>query len=102
VRTHYFESIEQVVKDLEAARYIADRDLATVLYLANRLEKPIFLEGEPGVGKTEVAVVMAGLLKTELIRLQCYEGLDASASLYEWNYPKQLIHIRLEEKGSKE
>lgn len=102
MRTHCFESIEQVVKDLEDTRYIADRDLATVLYLANRLEKPIFLEGEPGVGKTEVAIVMAGLLNAELIRLQCYEGLDASTSLYEWNYPKQLIHIRLEEQGSKE
>ncbi len=99
---HYFESIEQVVADLEDAHYIADRALATVLYLANRLEKPIFLEGEPGVGKTEVAIVMARLFNTDLIRLQCYEGLDASTSLYEWNYPKQLLHIRLEEQGSKE
>lgn len=97
---HHFESIEQVVADLEEAHYIADRALATVLYLANRLEKPIFLEGEPGVGKTEVAIVMAQLFNTELIRLQCYEGLDASSSLYEWNYPKQLLHIRLEEQGS--
>jgi MoxR-like ATPase len=100
--THHFESIEQVVTDLEDAHYIADRALATVLYLANRLEKPIFLEGEPGVGKTEVAIVMARLFNTDLIRLQCYEGLDASTSLYEWNYPKQLLHIRLEEQGSKE
>lgn len=99
---HHFESIEQVVADLEDAHYIADRALATVLYLANRLEKPIFLEGEPGVGKTEVAIVMARLFNTDLIRLQCYEGLDASTSLYEWNYPKQLLHIRLEEQGSKE
>ncbi len=99
---HHFESIEQVVADLADAHYVADRALATVLYLANRLEKPIFLEGEPGVGKTEVAIVMAKLFNTELIRLQCYEGLDASTSLYEWNYPKQLLHIRLEEQGSKE
>jgi len=102
LRSHRFKSIEQVVHDLENAHYIADRALATVLYLAHRLEKPIFLEGEPGVGKTEVALVMAELFDTELIRLQCYEGLDASASLYEWNYPKQLLHIRLEEKGSQE
>ncbi|MBW1732312.1 MAG: MoxR family ATPase [Deltaproteobacteria bacterium] len=80
------------------ARYIADRALATVLFLAHRLEKPIFLEGEPGVGKTEVAVVMAKLFDTELIRLQCYEGLDATTALYEWNYPKQLLYIRLQEK----
>lgn len=98
----HFESIEQVVDDLAAAQYIADRALATVLFLANRLEKPIFLEGEPGVGKTEVAIVMSRLFDTELIRLQCYEGLDASTSLYEWNYPKQLLHIRLEEQGARE
>jgi MoxR-like ATPase len=102
VSAYHFESIEQVVVDLQDAHYIADRALATVLYLANRLEKPIFLEGEPGVGKTEVAIVMAKLFNTELIRLQCYEGLDASASLYEWNYPKQLLHIRLEEQNSKD
>ena len=98
----HFKSIEQVVEDLAAAHYIADRALATVLFLAHRLEKPIFLEGEPGVGKTEVAIVMSKLFETELIRLQCYEGLDASTSLYEWNYPKQLLHIRLEEQGQRE
>jgi MoxR-like ATPase len=91
----HFHSIEQVVSELADAKYISDRALATVLYLSSRLEKPIFLEGEPGVGKTEVAIVMARLLNTELIRLQCYEGLDASTSLYEWNYPKQLLHIRM-------
>jgi MoxR-like ATPase len=101
LNTH-FESIEQVVAELADADYIADRALATVLFLAHRLEKPIFLEGEPGVGKTEVGIVMARLFKTDLIRLQCYEGLDASTSLYEWNYPKQLLHIRLEEQGKKE
>lgn len=99
--TGQFETIDQVVEQLAGARYIADRALATVLFLAHRLEKPIFLEGEPGVGKTEVAIVMAQLFETNLIRLQCYEGLDASTSLYEWNYPKQLLHIRLEEKGSR-
>ena len=93
----HFGSIEQVASELATAHYIADRALATVIFLAHRLQKPIFLEGEPGVGKTELGVVMARLFNTELIRLQCYEGLDASNALYEWNYPKQLLHIRLEE-----
>lgn len=78
---------------------MVDRALATVLFLAHKLEKPIFLEGEPGVGKTEVAIVMSQLFQTDLIRLQCYEGLDSSTALYEWNYAKQLLHIRLEERG---
>lgn len=93
----HFESIDRVVEELAEAKYIADRSLATVLFLSHRLGKPIFLEGEPGVGKTEVAIVMSRLFDTPLIRLQCYEGLDASTALYEWNYPKQLLHIRLEE-----
>jgi MoxR-like ATPase len=97
VLTSYFQSIEEVADQLADQHYIADRALATVLFLAHQLQKPIFLEGEPGVGKTEVALVMARLFDTELIRLQCYEGLDASTALYEWNYPKQLLHIRLEE-----
>ncbi len=97
----HFESIEQVVQELARGRYVADRALATVLFLAHKLEKPIFLEGEPGVGKTEVAIVMAELFETDLIRLQCYEGLDSSTALYEWNYPKQLLHIRLEEQGER-
>jgi MoxR-like ATPase len=94
----YFQSIDQVVEELNRNGYIADRALATVVFLADRLRKPLFLEGEPGVGKTEVGTVLAALLKTELIRLQCYEGLDASAALYEWNYPKQLLHIKIEER----
>jgi len=93
----HFESIDQVVRELADAQYIAERALATIIFLAQRLDKPIFLEGEPGVGKTEVAIVMSRLFQTDLIRLQCYEGLDASTSLYEWNYPKQLLHMRLEE-----
>ena len=100
-----FQSVEKVAEELTEAQYIADRALATVLFLSHRLQKPIFLEGEPGVGKTEVGVVMAKLFNTALIRLQCYEGLDASTALYEWNYPKQLLHIRLEEqekRGRKE
>lgn len=96
VNTH-FQSIDQVVEELNGNHYIADRALATVVFLAHRLRKPLFLEGEPGVGKTEVGTVMARLFDTELIRLQCYEGLDASAALYEWNYPKQLLHIKIEE-----
>jgi len=99
---NHFDTIDQVAKELGEAHYIADRALATVLFLAHRLEKPIFLEGEPGVGKTEVAIVMARLFNTELIRLQCYEGLDAQTALYEWNYPKQLLHIRLEEQRKKD
>ena len=91
------QSIDQVVEELNRNLYIADRALATVIFLAHRLQKPLFLEGEPGVGKTEVGTVMAKVLGTELIRLQCYEGLDASAALYEWNYPKQLLHIKIEE-----
>jgi len=102
ITENYFESIEQVSDELAAAHYIADRGLATVIYLAHRLQKPVFLEGEPGVGKTEVGLVMACLFDTQLIRLQCYEGLDASTALYEWNYPKQLLHIRLEEQGKRE
>jgi MoxR-like ATPase len=98
---NYFESIEQVVDELATAHYIADRALATVLFLAHRLQKPVFLEGEPGVGKTEVGLVLACLFNTQLIRLQCYEGLDASTALYEWNYPKQMLHIRLEEHEQK-
>ena len=93
-----FDSVDQVVEKMAQANYIADRSLATVLFLSHRLHKPIFLEGEPGVGKTEVAIVMAKIFETELIRLQCYEGLDATSALYEWNYPKQLLYIRLEEK----
>ncbi len=92
-----FESIDHVISSLQKVDYIADRALATVIYLSYHLEKPIFLEGEPGVGKTEVAIVMSRLFDTKLIRLQCYEGLDASSALYEWNYPKQLLYIRLEE-----
>lgn len=98
----HFESINQVMAELSGCHYIADRALATVLFLSHRLQKPLFLEGEPGVGKTEVAIVMSRLFGTELIRLQCYEGLDASTALYEWNYPKQLLHIRLEEERNTE
>ena len=75
--------------------YVAGRGLAVSIYLALRLKRPLFLEGEPGVGKTEVAKVLAAVLDTELIRLQCYEGLDVSHAVYEWNYPRQILEIRL-------
>ena len=91
------KTIEEVEEQFAGEGYIADRTLATTIYLAIALGKPIFLEGEPGVGKTEVAKVMAQILETDLIRLQCYEGLDANTALYEWNYPRQMLELRLEE-----
>ena len=96
-----FTSIEDVQRLMEAQTYIADRALATTLFLAVKLEKPIFLEGEAGVGKTEVAKVLSRILHSRLIRLQCYEGLDANTSLYEWNYSKQMLKIKLEEGGGR-
>jgi MoxR-like ATPase len=96
-----FTSIEEVQRLMEAQAYIADRALATTLFLAIKLEKPIFLEGEAGVGKTEVAKVLARILQSRLIRLQCYEGLDANTALYEWNYSKQMLKIKLEEGGGR-
>lgn len=80
---------------MERELYVADRPLALSVYLALKLEKPLLIEGEPGCGKTEVAKVLAKLLDTDLIRLQCYEGITASQALYEWDYPRQLINIRL-------
>jgi MoxR-like ATPase len=92
-----FSSIDAIQEHLTEHRYITDQSLATVIYLAYQLHKPLFLEGEPGVGKTEVAIVLAEILNTKLIRLQCYEGLDANSALYEWNYPKQLLRIKMDE-----
>jgi MoxR-like ATPase len=87
---------------LHAQRYIADRGLATAIFLALKIGRPLFLEGEAGVGKTEVAKVLTDLLKTDLIRLQCYEGLDVQQAVYEWNYTRQMMHIRvLEARGEK-
>src|SRR5713226_1257583 len=88
-------SIDQVLERLGAQRYIADRGLATGVFLALKLDKPLFIEGEAGVGKTEAAKVMAQVLGARLIRLQCYEGIDLAHAVYEWNYPRQLLHIRL-------
>lgn len=89
-----FDSIEATRAALAERQYFADAGLATSLFLAIRMEKALFLEGEPGVGKTEIARVVADLLAAPLIRLQCYEGLDLSQAVYEWNYPKQLIEIQ--------
>ena len=94
-----FASIESVQERMRENRYIADRSLATVIYLAVSLGKPLLLEGEAGVGKTDVAKVLSAALNTRLIRLQCYEGLDVNTALYEWNYPKQLLRIKLEEEA---
>lgn len=91
------KDIQQIQEDMARQGYIAERALATSLYLSMQLSKPLLIEGEAGVGKTDVAKVLAGLLQTELIRLQCYEGLDVHTALYEWNYQKQILRIRLEE-----
>ncbi len=90
-------SIEQTLEMLAKADYIGDRSLATVLFLALRMGRPLFLEGEAGVGKTEIAKVLSAALGRRLIRLQCYEGLDVSAAVYEWNYGAQMIAIRMAE-----
>ncbi len=91
------KSIDETERMLAAADYVADRSLATALYLAFVMQRPLFLEGEAGVGKTEVAKVVASALGRELIRLQCYEGLDIAQAAYEWNYSRQMIEIRLAE-----
>ena len=88
-------SVDALQQAMAGRQYIAGRGLAVSAYLALRLQRPLFLEGEPGVGKTEVAKVLASALGTELIRLQCYEGLDISHAVYEWNYPRQILEIRL-------
>lgn len=92
-----FDSIETLQSRLAEARYFAGRGLATSIFLALRLGKPLLLEGEPGVGKTQVAKVLADILRTRLIRLQCYEGLDVATAVYEWDYSRQMLEIRLRE-----
>jgi len=91
------ESIEATQEMLSKGHYVADRSLATALYLALKLGRPLFLEGEAGVGKTEIAKVLSEMLNRRLIRLQCYEGLDVSSAVYEWNYSRQMIDIRISE-----
>jgi MoxR-like ATPase len=95
------EGVEAIVSGFERLGYIADRSLATALYLVTKLRKPILVEGHAGLGKTEVAKVLAAFLGTRLIRLQCYEGLDVSSAVYEWNYQKQLLAIKIEEGSDK-
>ncbi len=90
-----FESIESIQESLFHNQYVANRDLATTIYLSLKLHKPLFLEGEAGVGKTEVAKVLASMFGKKLIRLQCYEGLDVNNAVYEWDYPRQIIHLRI-------
>ena len=95
--THAPKSVDETVELLARGRYIADRSLATTLYLSLELKRPLFLEGEAGVGKTEIGKVLATTLGRELLRLQCYEGLDVASAVYEWNYSRQMIEIRLAE-----
>ncbi len=92
-------SPREVQQALQEQKYVADLGLATAIFLALKLNKPLFLEGEAGVGKTEIAKVLASALGTRLIRLQCYEGLDVNTAVYEWNYPRQLLELRLIEAG---
>jgi MoxR-like ATPase len=92
-----FRSIDEVFRALKRQKYICDRRLATVIYLAFHMEKPLLLEGEAGVGKTELAKVLSKALDRRLIRLQCYEGLDSNTAVYEWNYTKQILRIKLAE-----
>jgi MoxR-like ATPase len=94
------DDVDAVLRLLAGGEYVADRSLATAVFLSLRLSRPLFLEGEAGVGKTEIAKVLAATLGRRLIRLQCYEGLDASAAVYEWNYPRQMVEIRLAEATS--
>jgi len=95
-------TVEEAHALLTRGRYVADRSLATAVYLALALRRPLFLEGEAGVGKTEIAKVLAETLLRRLVRLQCYEGLDVASAVYEWNYARQMIEIRLAEAGQRE
>jgi len=95
------EDIRRIQELMEREGYVTDRAVATSVYLATSLGKPLLVEGHPGVGKTDIAKVLARVLDGDLIRLQCYEGLDANTALYEWNYPKQLLHIKLDEDSTR-
>jgi MoxR-like ATPase len=92
------EDVDALIQSFEQLGYVTDRALATSVYLAMKLHKPLLIEGHAGLGKTEVAKVLAAMLGTRLIRLQCYEGLDVGAAVYEWNYQKQLLAIKIQEK----
>src|SRR3979490_2116018 len=95
-------SVDAMLELLTSRGYLAERSLATVTYLSLRMGRPLFLEGEAGVGKTEIAKVLAAALKRKLIRLQCYEGLDVASAVYEWDYARQMIEIRLAEAGEED
>src|SRR6188768_1164987 len=95
-------SVDAMLELLTSRGYLAERSLATVTYLSLRMGRPLFLEGEAGVGKTEIAKVLATALKRRLIRLQCYEGLDVASAVYEWDYARQMIEIRLAEAGEED
>ena len=95
------QDVDAIVSGFERLGYVADRSLATAVYLVTKLRKPLLVEGHAGLGKTEIAKVLASFLGTRLIRLQCYEGLDVSAAVYEWNYQKQLLAIKIEERSKK-
>ena len=101
MKNKIFDSPESIISSLYQDAYVADTDLAVVLYLVMKLNKPLLVEGPPGVGKTEIGLALSRLIDTPLIRLQCYEGLDINNAVYEWNYQKQLLSIKLmEQSGS--
>ena len=91
------DAVRRIIDQMERNGYITDPEIATAVYLAMELKKPLLIEGQAGVGKTEIAKVLSSMLNVDLIRLQCYEGLDVNTSLYEWNYPKQMLRIKMEE-----
>ena len=95
---HQVRDVDALIQSFEQLGYVTDRALATSVYLTMKLHKPLLIEGHAGLGKTEVAKVLAAMLGTRLIRLQCYEGLDVGAAVYEWNYQKQLLAIKIQEK----
>jgi MoxR-like ATPase len=95
------KEVSAFIESFDKLGYVVDEELATVLFLMTKLQKPLLLEGHPGVGKTEVAYILAAHLGTELIRLQCYEGLDVHSAVYEWNYQKQLLSIKIQESNQK-
>ena len=95
------KSVEEITQLLNQQKYIVDKAVAVSIHLSMLLKKPLLIEGPAGVGKTEIAKVMSTALKTDLIRLQCYEGMDANQAIYEWNYPRQLLYLKMSEQENK-